>query len=60
MKELGFAKDPVVKPEIEENERKREIVREGRKKIKAAHEGCKTAIEWCKREIATCQTALDV
>ena len=60
LKELGFAKDPVVKPEIEENERKREIVREGRKKIKAAHEGCKTAIEWCKREIATCQTALDV
>mmetsp|Transcript_10724 Transcript_10724/g.44584 ORF Transcript_10724/g.44584 Transcript_10724/m.44584 type:complete len:909 (-) Transcript_10724:84-2810(-) len=60
LKELGFAKDPVVKPEIEENERKREIVREGRKKIKAAHEGCKSAIEWCKREIATCQTALDV
>ena len=60
LKELGFAKDPVVKPEIEEIERKREIVREGRKKIKAAHEGCKTAIEWCKREIATCQTALDV
>mmetsp|Transcript_3694 Transcript_3694/g.13820 ORF Transcript_3694/g.13820 Transcript_3694/m.13820 type:complete len:906 (-) Transcript_3694:73-2790(-) len=60
LKELGFAKDPVVKPEIEEIERKREIVREGRKKIKAAHEGCKTAIEWCKREIAACQTALDV
>ena len=38
LKELGFAKDPVVKPEIEEIERKREIVREGRKKIKAAHE----------------------
>jgi hypothetical protein len=35
-------------------------VREGRRQIKAAHEGCKSAIEWCKREIATCQTALDV
>jgi len=60
LKELGFAKDPVVKPEMAELERKREVVREGRRQIKAAHEGCKSAIEWCKREIATCQTALDV
>jgi len=60
LKELGFAKDPIVKPEIETLERKREVVREGRRQIKAAHEGCKSAIEWCKREIATCQTALDV